>query len=285
MTLLEAHPPLAPQPAPSKPARRSVLRQTGNDVTTRLRSWFTVEAMSPQTDTSPVAEILLVEDDLELRREMTAYLRENGHVVHEAGDVPEARRILADRAIQVAVLDVNLPGEDGLSLCRTLAGGDGPAILMLTAQGDPIDRILGLELGADDYVVKPIMPRELLARVKALLRRRPAGAATRKTSIYRFADFRLDLAARQLRAPNGAILLLTRSELAILGALLDRARQVVPREDLIALLRSDEADEMGRAVDLHISRLRRKIQDQTDRELIRTYRGVGYMLDAGVIGE
>jgi len=254
-------------------------------MTPRSRSWFTVDAMSPQTNTSPVAEILLVEDDLELRREMTAYLRENGHVVHEAGDVPTARKILADRAIQVAVLDVNLPGEDGLSLCRTLAGGDGPAILMLTAQGDPIDRILGLELGADDYVVKPIMPRELLARVKALLRRRPAGATARKTSIYHFADFRLDLAARQLRAPNGAILLLTRSELAILGALLDRARQVVPREDLIALLRSDEADEMGRAVDLHISRLRRKIQDQTDRELIRTYRGVGYMLDAGVIGE
>lgn len=254
-------------------------------MTARSYSWFTVGAMSPKIDTSPVAEVLLVEDDLELRREMTAYLSENGHVVHEAGDVLTARKILAERAIQVAVLDVNLPGEDGLSLCRTLAGGDGPAILMLTAQGDPIDRILGLELGADDYVVKPIMPRELLARVKALLRRRPAGVTARKTSIYRFADFRLDLAARQLRAPNGAILLLTRSELAILGALLDRARQVVPREDLIALLRSDEADEMGRAVDLHISRLRRKIQDQTDRELIRTYRGVGYMLDAGVIGE
>lgn len=244
-----------------------------------------VQVMTPQTDTSPVAEILLVEDDLELRREMTAYLVDNGHVVHEAGDVPTARRILAERTIQVAVLDVNLPGEDGLSLCRTLAGGDGPAILMLTAQGDPIDRILGLELGADDYVVKPIMPRELLARVKALLRRRPAGVSTRKTSVYRFADFRLDLAARQLRAPNGAILLLTRSELAILGALLDRARQVAPREDLIALLRSDEAEETGRAVDLHISRLRRKIQDQTDRELIRTYRGVGYMLDASVVRE
>jgi len=264
---------------------RPFARRAGNDVTARLRSWFTVDAMSLQTVTTPIAEILLVEDDLELRREMTAYLTDNGHVVHEAGDAATARRVLAERAIQVAVLDVNLPGEDGLSLCRALAGGDGPAILMLTALGDPIDRILGLELGADDYVVKPIMPRELLARVKALLRRRPAGATTRKTNVYRFADFRLDLAARQLSAPNGAILLLTRSELAILGALLERARQVVPREDLIALLRSDETEEMGRAVDLHISRLRRKIQDQTDRELIRTYRGVGYMLDASVVGE
>lgn len=241
--------------------------------------------MNPKSAATSVAEILLVEDDLELRREMAAYLRDNGHVVHEAGDAPAARRVLGERAIQVAVLDVNLPGEDGLSLCRALAGGDGPAILMLTAQGDPIDRILGLELGADDYVVKPIVPRELLARVKALMRRRPAGAKAGKTSVYLFADFRLDLAARQLRAPNGAILLLTRSELAILAALLDRARQVVPREDLVALLRSEGAEEMGRAVDLHISRLRRKIQDQTDRELIRTYRGVGYMLDAGVVGE
>lgn len=241
--------------------------------------------MNPDPATKPVAEILLVEDDLELRREMAVYLTENDHVVHEAGDAASARRIMAEREIQVAVLDINLPGEDGLSLCRALAGEGGPAILMLTALGDPIDRILGLELGADDYVVKPIMPRELLARVKAMLRRRPAGPTARKTSVYRFADFHLDLAARQLRAPNGAVLLLTRSELAILGALLERGRQVVPREDLVALLRGDETEEAGRAVDLHISRLRRKIQDQTDRELIRTYRGVGYMLDATVVGQ
>ncbi len=262
-----------------------MLRRTRNDVTSRARSWFTVGVMSLSPEATPVAEILLVEDDLELRAEMAAYLTDNGHVVHEAGDVPTARKILAEQPVHVAVLDVNLPGEDGLSLCRTLAGGDGPAILMLTAQGEPIDRILGLELGADDYVVKPIMPRELLARVKALMRRRPGEANVRRKTVYRFADFRLDLAARQLRAPNGAILLLTRSELAILAALLERAQQVVPREDLIALLRSDEAEEIGRAVDLHISRLRRKIQDQTDQELIRTYRGVGYMFDARAVGE
>lgn len=241
--------------------------------------------MTPLAATMLAPEILLVEDDVELRREMATYLRDNDHLVHEAGDAASARRIMAERAIQVAVLDINLPGEDGLSLCRSLAGEGGPAILMLTALGDPIDRILGLELGADDYVVKPIMPRELLARVKAMLRRRPAGPAARKTSIYWFADFRLDLAARHLRAPNGAVLLLTRSELAILAALLERDRQVVPRDELIALLRGDESEEVGRAVDLHISRLRRKIQDQTDRELIRTYRGVGYMLDAKVMAE
>lgn len=232
--------------------------------------------------TESAAEVLLVEDDEELRGEMAAYLQKNGYVVAEARDVPEARRVLQSRPIQVAVLDVNLPGEDGLSLCRALADAGGPAILMLTAQGEPIDRILGLELGADDYVVKPILPRELLARVRALLRRRPPGASNRKRTSYRFAGFALDLAGRKLQAPSGVTLLLTRSELALLSALLNKAQQVVSREELTVLLKGDEPDISGRSVDLHISRLRRKIQDQADGEIIRTYRGMGYMLDARV---
>jgi two-component system OmpR family response regulator len=238
--------------------------------------------MGTDAATDSAAEVLLVEDDEELRAEMAAYLRSNGYAVAQAGDVREARRILQSRPIQVAVLDVNLPGEDGLSLCRALADAGGPAILMLTAQGEPIDRILGLELGADDYVVKPILPRELLARVKALLRRRTPGASNQKRTTYRFAGFHLDLAARKLQAPNGMILLLTRSELGLLTALLNKAQQVVSREELTVLLKGDEPDTSGRAVDLHISRLRRKIQDQADGEIIRTYRGVGYMLDARV---
>jgi two-component system OmpR family response regulator len=238
--------------------------------------------MSHGVLTEPAAEVLLVEDDDELRGEMAAYLSDNGYAVAQAGDVETARRILAARPIQLAVLDVNLPGEDGLALCRSLADAGGPAILMLTAQGEPVDRVVGLELGADDYVVKPILPRELLARVKALLRRRAPGPSNRKRTGYVFAGFHLDLAARRLQAPSGAILLLTRSELALLSALLDKARQVVPREELTALLRGDEPDASGRAVDLHVSRLRRKIQDQIEGEIIRTYRGVGYMLDAKV---
>jgi two-component system OmpR family response regulator len=232
--------------------------------------------------TESAAEVLLVEDDEELRGEMAAYLRKNGYAVAEARDAAEARRLLQSRPIQVAVLDVNLPGEDGLSLCRALADAGGPAILMLTAQGEPIDRILGLELGADDYVVKPILPRELLARIKALLRRRTPGVSNQKRTCYRFAGFTLDLAARKLQAPNGVTLLLTRSELALLTALLSKAQQVVSREDLTVLLKGDEPDISGRSVDLHISRLRRKMQDQADGEIIRTYRGVGYMLDARV---
>jgi two-component system OmpR family response regulator len=185
----------------------------------------------------------------------------------------------------VAVLDVNLPGEDGFSLCRALANASGPAILMLTAKGEPVDRVLGLELGADDYVVKPITPRELLARVRALLRRHAPGPSNQKCASYRFEGFHLDLDGHKLKAPDGMILLLTRSELALLAALLERAEQVVPREELMTVIRGDEPDVSGRSVDLHVSRLRRKIQDQTDREIIRTYRGVGYMLAAKVANE
>jgi two-component system, OmpR family, response regulator len=230
----------------------------------------------------PAAEVLLVEDDEELRAEMAGYLEANGYAVSQAPDAAAARHMLQSRPVQVVVLDVNLPGEDGLSLCRALAYGDGPAILMLTALGEPIDRILGLELGADDYVVKPILPRELLARVKALLRRRSPGASNEKRTSYRFAGFQLDLAARKLQAPNGTVLLLTRSELALLTALINKAQTVVSREELMVLVRGDEPDVSGRSIDLHISRLRRKIQDQAEGEIIRTYRGVGYMLDARI---
>ncbi len=234
---------------------------------------------------TPASTLLLVEDDTDLRAEMARYLTANGYVVHQAPDVPTARRVLAEHPIQLVVLDVNLPGEDGLSLCRSLADGGGPPILMLSAMGESVDRILGLELGADDYVVKPITPRELLARVKVLVRRRPIAAPVPRRSAYAFAGFRLDMASRQLRAPRGAIVLLTRGELSLLQALLDRPRVVVPREEIAGLLKGETTEPVGRGVDLHISRLRRKIEDHVAGEIIRTYRGVGYMLDAQVTAE
>lgn len=241
--------------------------------------------MRSDTDTPPAPTLLLVEDDADLRAEMALYLSSNGYSVHEASDASVARTLLAAHPIQLIVLDVNLPGEDGLSLCRTLSDRGGPPILMLSALGESVDRILGLELGADDYVVKPVTPRELLARVKALLRRRPTSHLTPKRNAYSFAGFHLDLASRQLRAPKGAILLLTRGELSLLQALLDRPRAVVPREEIAGLLKGETPDVVGRSIDLHISRLRRKIEDHTTGELIRTYRGVGYMLDAPVTTE
>ena len=246
------------------------------------------DAMTPDASITETATVLLVEDDDVLRREMAGYLGAQGYAVRQASTVGAAREVLDARAVDVVVLDVNLPGEDGLSLCRQLARGDGPAILMLSAMGEPVDRILGLELGADDYVVKPIPPRELLARVKALLRRRSAAGPQGKNpkrNTYAFAGFRLDLAARQLTAPGGTLLLLTRGELAILSLLLDNARSVVSREDLLTVIRGEAAETVGRGVDLHISRLRRKIEAQCDQELIKTYRGVGYVLDAKVVVE
>lgn len=239
--------------------------------------------MSQAVQITQPAIVLLVEDDHDLRREMAGYLEAQGYEVRQAASAAQARKLLEQQSVDVAVLDVNLPGEDGLSLCRRLAVEGGPAILMLSALGDPVDRILGLEIGADDYVVKPIPPRELLARVKALMRRRSAGAQATKRSTYAFAGFRLDLAARQLTAPNGMLLLLTRGELSILATLLENARSVVTREALLGVIKGEEPEVVGRGVDLHISRLRRKIEAQTDHEIIKTHRGVGYVLDAMVV--
>jgi two-component system OmpR family response regulator len=240
---------------------------------------MTVPALADNTT------VLLVEDDDVLRQEMAGYLAAQGYVVREAANASAARAVLDSRPVDVLVLDVNLPGESGLSLCRQISGTDGPAILLLSALGDPVDRIVGLELGADDYVVKPIPPRELLARVKALLRRRTGGGKSAHSAVHVFAGFRLDIAARQLTAPNGVLLLLTPGEFTILSALVEHARSVVSRDDLMGIIAGEAVETFGRRVDLHISRLRRKIEAQSDQELIRTYRGMGYMLDAKVTVE
>jgi two-component system OmpR family response regulator len=229
------------------------------------------------------ATVLLVEDDDVLRQEMAGYLTAQGYAVREADTAAAARAVLDSRPVDVLVLDVNLPGESGLSLCRQISGTDGPAILLLSALGDPVDRIVGLELGADDYVVKPIPPRELLARVKALLRRRTGGGKGARSTAHVFAGFRLDVAARQLTAPNGVLLLLTPGEFTILSVLVENARSVVSRDALMSIIAGEAVETFGRRVDLHISRLRRKIEAQSDQELIRTYRGLGYMLDAKVV--
>jgi two-component system OmpR family response regulator len=230
-----------------------------------------------------VPAILLVEDDDVLRIEMALYLTSQGFDVLEAPDAVVARGHLAAGRPAVIILDVNLPGEDGLSLCRELSSAKGVApILMLSAMGESVDRILGLELGADDYVVKPIPPRELLARIRALLRRAPEMAAARRPTSFSFAGFHLDLAQRRLKAENDLTILLTRAEAAILVELLEHPGVVIARDDLGRLIGAEEADTLSRAVDLHISRLRRKIHVQGDRELIRTHRGLGYFLDAEV---
>lgn len=230
------------------------------------------------------ADILIVDDDDALRNEMASYLAGHGFVVHLARDAKEARAQLQAKAIQLVVLDVMLPGEDGLSLCRSLAGASGPSVLMLSSMGESIDRVLGLELGADDYVVKPVTPRELLARVRALLRRRGGGgeAPANRTAIYSFSGFRFDLVRRQLRAPDETVIMLTPGELSLLGALVENPQRVLSREELARLSRGESQISLDRAIDIQISRLRKKLNEQSQTEVIKTHRGLGYILDAKV---
>ena len=228
--------------------------------------------------------ILVVDDDVELRAEVCNYLTEHGFVVHGAADGRQMETALAAAPIDLVILDLMLPGEDGLSICRRLSGGGGPAIIMLSAMGEEVDRILGLELGADDYLPKSTSPRELMARVKAVLRRQDEarGGAPRKGAAYHFLGFVLDCVRRQLRAPNGASILLTAGEFSLLRAFLEHPQRILSRDQLLTLARGEEAEVFDRAIDVQISRLRRKLHAFAEDEIIRTHRGAGYLFDAPV---
>ena len=180
------------------------------------------------------------------------------------------------------ILDVMMPGEDGLSACRRLAERRGPAIIMLSAAGEDIDRILGLELGADDYLSKPCNPRELLARVKAVLRRREReGAAARpRGAHFVFAGFQLDVARRQLQAPSGVTVLLTSGELSLLTAFVENPRRVLSRELIFERVWHYDFGPHSKALDVYIGYLRRKTEAAGEARLVHTVRGVGYTLRA-----
>jgi len=232
----------------------------------------------------PVPHVLIVDDDADLRREMANYLVEHGFIVDVAKDAQAMDQAMRTRSVDVLVLDVMMPGEDGLSVCQRMVRADGPAVIMLSAMGEDVDRIVGLELGADDYLPKPCNPRELLARVRAVLRRRedtPPGRAGAGMSIA-FAGFRLDVARRQLRGPNDVLILLTGGEFSLLSAFLASPHRVLSRDQLLDMARGDNAEVFDRAIDVQVSRLRRKLHGHADREIIRTFRGVGYMFDATV---
>jgi two-component system OmpR family response regulator len=226
--------------------------------------------------------VLVVDDDDGLREQICGYLSDNGFATAAAAHAAAMDRALAARSYDAVILDVMMPGEDGLSVCRRLSGREGPAVLFMSALGDEVDRILGLELGADDYLPKPCSPRELLARLRAVLRRRTAPAGARPlASGYAFEGFRLDIARRELKAPSGAVVMLTSGEFALLTVLLEHPRQTVGREQLAELSRVDgEAAE--RAVDVQIFRLRRKLGVAHGQDIIRTVRGSGYLFAAEV---
>jgi two-component system OmpR family response regulator len=238
--------------------------------------------MDALTSKAASGDILFVDDDEELRQEMAAYIRQYGYATHQAASVKEAMHTLQSHSIQLVVLDVMLKGDDGLSLCRRLADAPGPAVMILSAMGDSVDRVLGLELGADDYVVKPLPPRELLARVRALLRRRGPSGPMARGAAYAFAGFRFDLVRRQLKAPDGDVLMLTPGELSLLGAFVEHPQTILGREELSRLSRGESGAHLDRAIDIQVSRLRRKVNDKSDEEIIKTHRGLGYLLDAKV---
>ncbi len=229
------------------------------------------------------SQILVVEDDAGLRDEVTEYLSRNGFEAHTASDAQELDSVLASTPVDLIVLDIMLPGENGLSICRRIASPTGPAIIIMSAMGEEVDRVVGLELGADDYLAKPVSPRELLARIRAVLRRRDTAPVGQKPGmVYHFAGFQLDMARRQLRAPNGVVVLLTPGEFSLLTAFLDNPGRVLSRDSLVEQVCGEDADVFDRAIDVQLSRLRSKLKVHGGATLIRTVRGSGYICDAQV---
>jgi two-component system, OmpR family, response regulator len=231
--------------------------------------------------------LLVVDDHREIRELLARYLAKHGFRVDTAENAAAARRRLQAGAFDLVVLDVMMPGEDGLSLCRHLRE-TAPAlpVILLTAMGEETDRIVGLEMGADDYVAKPFNPRELLARVKAVLRRasslpqRRDRPASRR---LRFDRWVLDAGRRELEGPDGVAVPLSAGEFLLLTAFLERPRMVLTRDQLLDLTRGREAGPFDRAIDNQVSRLRRKIEADPKRPaLVRTHWGGGYSFEADV---
>ena len=238
-------------------------------------------AMEPQ----PSPHVLLVDDDLDLGEQISDYLAVQGFEVTVARNAAEMDRVLESGSIDIVILDLMLPDEDGLSICQRLKGPDHPPVLMLSAIGEDIDRIIGLELGADDYLAKPCVPRELLARLKAILRRRRHVAQAQRPAspAYSFCGFRLDILSRELRAPTGVTVLLTTGEFSLLRAFVERPNRVLTRDELLDAARGEDSETFDRAVDVQLSRLRGKLRHFTAREIIKTYRGAGYLFAEAVV--
>ncbi len=228
--------------------------------------------------------IVLVEDDPPLRTLTTRALQENGYTVHPAGSAPEMWLAMERGPVDLVVLDIMLPGTNGIDLCRQLRQKSDVPIIFISAKGSETDRVVGLELGADDYLAKPFGARELIARVRAVLRRgngerRPEA---RPRGMLHFDGWTINLPRRELLSPSGAAVDLTGAEFDLLVALCDHSGRVIARERLIELSRTRLADSSDRSIDVLVSRLRRKLTSAGAAAPIVTVRGVGYMLNAPV---
>jgi two-component system OmpR family response regulator len=233
----------------------------------------------------PAPSIIVVDDDPSVRDALIGYLARHDFHARPADGGAALDRALAEAPADLIILDLMMPGEDGLSICRRLAG-KGPPILMLTAMGETPDRIVGLELGAADYIAKPFEPRELLARIRAVLRTYQSGAALEpaggQDETLIFAGWRLSAEQRILSDPSGCSIPLTASEFSLLQAMAERPGRLLSREMLLQLTRGPDAEPFDRAIDLSVSRLRRKLAEGGGKDLIETVRGEGYRFTAQV---
>lgn len=234
-------------------------------------------------EAAPIS-LLLVDDEASLREPLAEYLTRQGFAVQEAESAAAARAHLRSATPDLVLLDIMMPGEDGLSLCRHLIETRALPVILLTARGEATDRIVGLEIGADDYVTKPFEPRELVARIRSVLRR--AGRASGQSdedAQYEFEGWRLDPLKRRLIDPEGVLVSISTAEFRLLRAFLDHPRQVLDRDQLLDMVQGREAHLFDRAVDNQVSRLRRKIEtDSRNPALILTVRGGGYRFAAPV---
>lgn len=229
----------------------------------------------------PEAHILVVDDDSQVRHLIGRFLRDHGYRVTGARDGREMREMLASAAIDLIILDLMLPGTSGLDLCRNLRTTSSVPIIMLTAKGEDTDRIVGLELGADDYLPKPFNPRELLARIRAVLRRAaapPSGETARSGRQITFAGWTLDTLRREVTSAEGVVIDLSGGEYDVLIALVEHPNRILSREQLLELARNRETNAFDRSIDVQISRLRRKLEaGGISPPLIKTVRGAGYI--------
>lgn len=252
-----------------------------------MRSSRGVGDQGTQIMSSP--HVLFVEDDPEIRGLVADFLQQSGFRVSVAQEGEEMDRLMSADKVDLLILDIMLPKEDGLSLCRRVRAQGNLPVIMLTARGSEIDRVVGLEMGADDYLTKPFGSHELVARIRALLRRSQYAAnepPSRPRSAASFMDWRLDLVARRLHTADGTRVPLTGGEFELLAAFCEHANEVLTREQLLDFTRGKSPAGMDRSIDIQVSRLRRKIErDPKDPALIQTVRSGGYIFSAEVTFE
>jgi two-component system OmpR family response regulator len=234
-------------------------------------------------------KILIVDDDRDIRSLLADYLELNGYLAVTAADGIAMWATLNEHKFDLLVLDLNMPGDDGLTLCRNLRAKSNLPVIMLTARSEPLDRIIGLEMGADDYLPKPFEPRELLARIRSVLRRSNSslhdgsGAEVQK---LKFADWTLDLTARHLISPDDMVVALSGAEYRLLNIFLEQPNQVLNRDQLLNIMHGRDADPFDRSIDIQISRLRQKLrEDARTPQIIKTVRNGGYVLAVSVTAE